>query len=231
MSFTVYAPVQPEEPIPGTTNIVAEGGDYTTDWRWLNKLSYTTTINKIHDITAFVGYEINENAERSYSGEAYGVLYPSSNTEYLSNGTSFPGIPVFGGGDKSTTISSFANVTYSLLDKYLFTATGRRDGSSKFGPDDEYGDFGALSAGWRISKEDFLKDVTWLNDLKIRASYGSAGNDEIPSGAYLSLLSGGGFGNYDLGGTNTSSLNGFYLYQFGNPGSTLGNQSNNQYRF
>jgi TonB-dependent starch-binding outer membrane protein SusC len=214
--FHGYSPVSPQEPIPGTTNVFSEGGDYTTDWRWLNKLSYTTTIAKIHNITAFAGYEVNENAERSYGGEAYGILYPSTNTEYLSNGTSYPGIPVFGGGDKSTSISEFANVTYSLLDKYLFTATGRRDGSSKFGPDDVYGNFGAVSAGWRISQEDFLKNVSWLSDLKLRASYGTVGNDAIPPGEYLSRLSGGNFGNYDLGGTNTSSLNGFYLYQFGN---------------
>ncbi|WP_295667836.1 TonB-dependent receptor [uncultured Mucilaginibacter sp.] len=212
-----YSPVQPQEPIPGTTNIFTEGGDYTTDWRWLNKLSYTTTINKVHDISAFVGYEASENVERSYGGEAYGILYPSVNTEYLGSGTSFPGIPVFGGGDKSTSLSTFGNITYSYMDKYLFTATGRRDGSSKFGPDNVYGNFGALSAGWRISQENFLKNVTWLSDLKLRASYGTSGNDEIPSSAYLSLLETGTFGNYDLGGTNTTSLNGYYLYQAGNP--------------
>jgi TonB-linked SusC/RagA family outer membrane protein len=211
-----YTPVQPQEPIPGTTNVFTEGGDYTTDWRWLNKLSYTTTINKIHQITAFAAYEISENVERSYGGEAYGILYPSSNTEYLGNGTSYPGVPVFGGGGKSTTISEFANVTYSLLDKYFFTATDRRDGSSIFGPDDVYGNFPAASVGWRISQENFLKNVTWLSDLKLKASYGKVGNDEIGDGKYLSLLSGGSFGNYDLGGTNTTSLNGFYLSQHGN---------------
>jgi hypothetical protein len=214
--FHSYSPIQPQEPIPGSNTLFSEGGDYSTDWRWLNKLSYTTTINKIHEITAFVGYEINELAERNYGGYAYNIAYPSTNTEYLSNGTSFPGIPVYGGGDKSTSISEFANVTYSLLDKYLFTATGRRDGSSKFGPDDAYGNFGAVSAGWRISQESFLKNVSWLSDLKIRASYGTVGNDAIGSGGYLSLLKGDNFGNYDLGGTNNTSLNGFYLYQFGN---------------
>lgn len=215
--FHGYTPEEPQTPIPFPSNVFTEGGDYSTDWRWLNKLSYTTTINKIHQITAFVAYEVNEYAERSYGGEAYGIQYPSINTEYLGNGTSYPGNPVFGGGDKSTSISEFGNITYSLYDKYLFTATGRRDGSSKFGPDDVYGNFGALSAGWRISQENFLKNVSWLNDLKLKASFGTVGNDEIGSGGYLALLSGGSFGNYDLGATNTSSLSGFYLAQFPNP--------------
>lgn len=212
-----YTPEMPQEPIPITTNVFTEGGDYSIDWRWLNKLSYTTTINNIHNISAFAGYEIRQFVERSYGGETFGILYPSSATQYLSNGTSYPGVPVFGSGDKFTSLSYFASVNYSLMDKYLFSATGRRDGSAKFGPDAVYGNFGAVSAGWRISKETFLEDVKWLNDLKLRASYGTAGNDNVSSGEYLTLLHHDNFGNYDLGGTNNTSMNGFYTYQAGNP--------------
>jgi TonB-linked SusC/RagA family outer membrane protein len=212
-----YFPTAYQEPVPITSNGVTEGGSYTTDWRWLNKLAYETTINHIHNITALVGYEINENVSRSYGSTATNILYPSPNTEYLGNGTVIAG-PGSGSGSKTTNLSYFANVTYSLLDKYLFTATARRDGTSLFGPQEEYGNFGAASAGWRISKEDFLKDVSWLNDLKLRASYGTAGNNAVNVGnAYLTLLATGPFGNYDLGGTNTSSLAGFYPAQLGNP--------------
>ena len=191
--------------------------DYSVDWRWLNKLSYTTTINHIHDISAFAGYEIHEFTARSYAGQVNNILFPTGSTEYLGNGTTYPNIPVFGGGDKYTGISSFASVNYSLLDKYLLYETGRRDGTSKFGPAEEYGNFGAISGGWRISKEAFLEKVTWLNDLKLRASYGTAGNDAVPSGKYLTTLARDNFGNYDLGGTNTTSMNGYYTYQLGNP--------------
>lgn len=215
--FHGYFPTAYEAPVPITSNGVNEGGSYTTDWRWLNKLAYTTTINNIHNITAFVGYEINENVFRSYGSTVTNILYPSPNTEYLGNGTLIPGLGQ-GTGAKSTNISYIANVTYSLLDKYLFTATARRDGTSKFGPQQEYGNFGAASAGWRISKENFLKDVKWLDDLKLRASYGTVGNNAVQVGnAYLTLLAGGPFGNYDLGGTNTSSLAGYYPAQIGNP--------------
>src|ERR1700743_1990989 len=73
----------------------------------------------------------------------------------------------------------------------------------------------APDGGFR--KEDFLKNVSWLDDLKLRASYGTAGNDAIPSGLYVATFSSDNFANYDLGGTNTSSMNGFYLRQLGNP--------------
>jgi len=218
--FHAYSPVQPQEPIPGTTNLFTEGGSYSTDWRWLNKLAYTTTINGIHNISAFAGYEMQEFAFRSYGAGTGNIGYPSSNTEYLGNGNTGTDAAylntVSGTGNKTTSLSYFANVTYSLLDKYLFTASGRRDGTSIVA--DHYGSFGAVSAGWRISKEDFLKDVSWLNDLKLRASYGGSGNNaSLSAGQYLTTLSGGNFGNYDLGGTNTTSMSGYYTYQLGNP--------------
>jgi TonB-linked SusC/RagA family outer membrane protein len=219
--FHGYTPVLSQEPIPIPVNVFTEGGDYSFDWRWLNKLSYTTTINNIHNISAFAAYEIREFVQRSYGGTTGNIAYPSTNTEYLGNGntgSSSAYVPtVFGSGDKFRSLSAFANITYSLMDKYLFTATGRRDGTSKFGVNAEYGNFGAVSAGWRISKESFLENVKWLSDLKLRASYGTAGNDAVPSGEYLTTLSGNNFGNYDLGGTNTTSMSGFYTYQLGNP--------------
>lgn len=218
--YHAYTPIQPQEPIPGTTNLFSEGGSYSTDWRWLNKLAYSTTINGIHNISAFAGYEIQEFAFRSYGAGTGNLGYPSSNTEYLGNGNTGTDAAylntVSGTGNKTTSLSYFANITYSLFDKYLVTATARRDGTSIVA--DAYGNFGALSAGWRISKEDFLKDVTWLNDLKLRASYGGSGNNaSLAAGEYLTTLSGGNFGNYDLGGTNTTSMSGYYTYQLGNP--------------
>lgn len=149
--FHAYSPASFQDPVPSATNQFTEGGSYTTDWRWLNKLAYTTTIAGIHNITVFAGYEVNENVARSYGASVENILYPSSNTEYLGNGTPLAGIaPPFGTGGKATSTSYFANLNYSLLDKYLLTATVRRDGSSLFGPKEKYGTFGAASAGWRI---------------------------------------------------------------------------------
>ena len=216
-----YTPGLFQEPLADTVNSFGEGTNYYTDWRWLNKLAYSMNIANMHKITAFAGYEARQYIYRSSFASTGNIGYPSTNTEYLSNGNTgtaafiTPGIS--GGGDQYTSTSVFANVTYSLLDKYLFTATGRRDGSSKFGPDKRNGDFGAASVGWRMSSEQFMQNIHWLDDLKLRASYGSTGNDAIGSGLYLATLSSGGFGNYDLGGTNTTSMTGYYPYQLGNP--------------
>jgi len=219
--FHSYTPVEYQEPIPAPTNLLTEGGAYSTDWRWLNKLAYSITLNGIHKISAFAGYEARQFTMRYYSGTTGNIGFPSTNTEYLSNGNTGTGSPyvptVAGSGDKAASISYFGNLTYSLMDKYLATATFRRDGSSRFGPDKLYGNFGAASVGWRISGEDFMKNIAWLNDLKLRVSYGASGNDEIGSGLYLATLSSGGFGDYDLAGTNVNSQAGYYLYQFGNP--------------
>src|SRR5690606_25195711 len=83
--------------------------------------------------------------------------------------------------------SYFARVNYSLLDKYLFTVTGRLDGSSKFGQDQKRAFFPSAAFAWKISEEDFLKDSQILSNLKFRTSYGETGNSEI--GVYQSLAS------------------------------------------
>lgn len=215
-----YSPQEYQEPIPGTTNLFSEGGAYTTDWRWLNKLSYTHTFANIHRVTAFVGYEASQFAERSYGGTTGNIGFPSTNTEYLSNGNSGAGTPfvptVYGGGAAYTTTSVFGNVTYSLMDRYLLTGTFRRDGSSDFGPSNRHGNFGAGSIGWRMTSEKFMQGIRWINDLKPRVSFGAVGNDDAQTVSYLAVISSGPFGAYDLGGTNTSSMAGYYPYQLGN---------------
>ncbi len=219
--YHYFTPADFQDPLADTSNTFGEGGAYSTDWRWLNKISYTTTIKSIHKISAFAGYEAHAFAYRSYGGVTGNLGFPSTNNQYLSSGNSGTGttfVPtVNGGGDKYTSAAALANVTYSLLDKYLFTATGRRDGSSKFGPDNRYGNFGSVSGGWRISKEDFMDKIRWINDLKLRASYGTIGNDAISTGIYEDVYTSDPYGSYDLAGTNTSSLSGYYLSILGNP--------------
>jgi TonB-linked SusC/RagA family outer membrane protein len=217
--FHVFGDTVPQDPGGATLNTFQEGGGYSTDWRWLNKLAYSTSFGGIHRLTAFVAYEAHELAIRGYSGLTGGLPYTDPSSQYLGQGNPnvFTSV-VSGSGDKQTDASYFGNFTYSLMDKYLLTGTLRRDGSSRFGPDKIYGTFGAASAGWRISQERFMEKITWINDLKLRASYGSAGNNAFPAGQYQSLYSDNSFGYYDLAGTNTSSMVGAYPYQIGNPG-------------
>lgn len=218
--YHFYTPGIFQEPLADTTNTFGEGGSYSTDWRWLNKISYSKTFNDIHKVTAFVGYEAHQFVYRGYEGVTGNLANASPNTEYLNSGNTGTGTfytpAVYGGGDKYNSSSLFGNATYSLMDKYLLTGTVRRDGSSKFGVNSRFGNFGAVSAGWRISHEKFLEKVNWLNDLKLRASYGSSGNDAIATGAYVDTYTSDPYGAYDLGGTNTSSMSGYYLSAFGN---------------
>ena len=99
----------------------------------------------------------------------------------------------------SKLISFFGRVSYDYDGKYLMTASIRHEGSSKFGPNNKWGNFPAASVGWRISQESFMEDTkSWLNDLKLRADYGVTGNQDFDD--YLSVAAMKGFGYYSFGG-------------------------------
>jgi TonB-linked SusC/RagA family outer membrane protein len=99
----------------------------------------------------------------------------------------------------STLIAFFGRLNYDFNSKYILTASLRHEGSSKFGMNNKWGDFPAVSAAWRITEEDFFKDkVSWINELKLRADYGITGNQDF--GNYLSLLLYGGAGYFPFNG-------------------------------
>ncbi len=208
-----------QNPIPIRQTYFYEGSSYYTDWRWLNKIAYSITINDIHKISAFVGYEAREYKSRYISVTADSLVSTAPNFQYLNGGFANPNFPPQGSGSILRSTSAFGNISYSLMDKYLFTATARYDGSSIFGINNVYGTFPAFSAGWRISQEKFMDKIDWINDLKLRGSWGKSGNDAIITGAQYSLVSANNFifGGYDLGGTNISQVLGAYPSQNGNP--------------
>ena len=114
--------------------------------------------------------------------------------------------------------SLFSRVNYIYNDKYILTGVVRRDGSSRFGANNRYGVFPAVSAAWRISSENFMKDLPWVSDLKIRGGYGLMGNSNNvdPNNQYSLFASNPGNG-YDINGTNTSISPGFFRSRIGNP--------------
>jgi TonB-dependent starch-binding outer membrane protein SusC len=105
--------------------------------------------------------------------------------------------------------SIFARINYTYKDRYAFQLLGRVDGSSKFGTNNKRGFFPAASAAWTISEEDFMNDVTNIDFLKLRASYGIVGNAGVPSGSY--------FDKYQRGGNNYNNIETIYLDALGNP--------------
>lgn len=147
--------------------------------RFNPQVEQTLTFNKdfgVHHLDALVGYTRYSANLRYTTGSVQSL---PNNIWVLRSGTSSPTV----GGEEfaSTLISYLARVNYSFMNKYLFQANFRRDGSSKFSKNDLYGNFPSASIGWRISEEPFIKDqVGWINDLKLRASYGIVGNQNIP---------------------------------------------------
>ncbi len=221
-SYRNFTDTIPQNVFSAPYNSFTEGSGWSSDWRWLNKVSYDLRINQIHKISAFVAYEARQYNFRASSGTTPNLAYTTPAFLNLNNGApTLNGGPyntVGGSSDAASSTSIFGNINYTLLDKYLFSFVIRRDGSSKFGPLSKYGTFPSYSAGWRISKEKFMSNVAWVNDLKLRAAIGSNGNDAIPSGLYLNQYSTNPYvSSYDLGGLNNAAMTGVGLYQIGNP--------------
>lgn len=150
--------------------------------RWVNTLNYQFDIKDIHSFNILAGYELikNESESTYVEGRGYPDTFDYDRAMAMIHtatyNTSF--YNTFGVPDR--TISWFGRVNYNLMDRYLFTATFRADGSSKFAPNNRWGYFPAVAAGWRISEESFMEDTRdWLSNLKLRLSWGESGADNI----------------------------------------------------
>jgi TonB-dependent starch-binding outer membrane protein SusC len=219
-SYRFFIDTFPQNVFSASYNQFTEGGGYSSDIRWTNKLSYEIRLKGIHKISAFAAYEFNKAKSRNSQGTVTGLPYTTPGYINLTNGTFNPTIPMSGGSGYENSTSIFGNINYALMDKYLLSFVGRRDGSSKFGPLNRYGNFFSYSGGWRVSKEKFMGNISWLNDLKLRGAYGENGNNAIPPDLYLDRYTLSGYVNYssyDLNGTNNSAFTGAGLYQLGNP--------------
>ena len=219
-SYRFFIDTFPQNVYSAPYNQFTEGGGYSTDLRWTNKVSYDIKFKNIHSISAFAAYEASKATSRSNQGTVTNLLYTTQGYLNLSNGAFNPVAPMVGSNGSENSTSVFGNINYILMDKYLFSFVARRDGSSKFGPLSRYGNFYSYSGGWRISKEKFMQRFTWLSDLKLRAAYGENGNNAIPADLYEDRYTTSGYVNYssyDLNGTNSSAFTGAGLYQLGNP--------------
>ncbi|HEY0610024.1 MAG TPA: SusC/RagA family TonB-linked outer membrane protein, partial [Chitinophaga sp.] len=163
------------------------------------KLNFVRQFGK-HNIDAFVAYEQSKTVMDSLSASR--LNFPSTQTPELSQGG--PAAADKGSEGKSYTFtrkSYIGRVAYNYEEKYLLELQARIDGSSTFPPGNQYGFFPSVSAGWRISKEDWFQNVSFINDLKLRASYGTLGNDNVKLFQYFDNYS---FNNqYVLGSTGT----------------------------
>jgi TonB-linked SusC/RagA family outer membrane protein len=184
-------------------------------YNWTNTLSYQGLFGK-HGVNVVVGTESVEDYTSGQGGSIQG--FPNFDPNYVNLSTGTTNKNLYSGKGSNSLFSEFARLDYIFDNKYLLNATIRRDGSSKFPKNQRYGYFPAVSAGWRISQESFMKNIKWLTDLKLRGGWGIMGN-QINMGskdAYNTFSTNIGQSYYPLDG-NAALLPGFYQDQIANP--------------
>ena len=200
------------------TNSLGLDSNYGGDWVWTNLLTFDKTFGQ-HKILAVAGYEaVKYGIRRTMDAARGGYFTDDPNYRTLSNGALIQSAN--SSYDTPTTLGSqFLRADYQLMGKYMLSATVRRDGSSRFGVDNRYGIFPSFSAGWRISDEDFFKGISFINDMKIRGSWGLMGNQLAvsPQNQFYSYGGSPSTSFYDVNGTFTSSVQGFRPTRIGNP--------------
>ena len=211
-----FTPRNIEGSEPSASDALDVDYNYNQGWTWYNTLNYTKTFNENHRLSVLLGTEALSGRYRDLGANRSNYFSIDPNYRYLNAGTA--GITNYGGGSESSLFSLFAKVNYVLKDRYLFEATFRRDGSSRFSADNRYANFPAFSVGWRLSEESFLSGVSWITDLKLRAGWGQMGNQEIANyNEFTTYRTSLDASAYDIAGANTSVVAGFDSQYFGNP--------------
>lgn len=170
-----------------------------------NTLNFVKRINDKHSINAIAGMSYSFVHSESFSlstagGFANDLVYTLNNAI-----PSAAGVTVTGTSSETNNalVSYFGRAQYSYAGKYLLSASIRRDASSRFGKDNQWGTFPSLSLGWRISQEKFLENTRWINDLKLRASWGKSGNNNIGDYSAVPTLSNA---TYNYGGSSPTAV-------------------------
>jgi TonB-linked SusC/RagA family outer membrane protein len=211
------------------TNSYNENSANSYSYNWTNTLTYLKTFGK-HNLNVVIGTEAVETYDKSLGGSIQGFY--NFDPDYVSLSTGTTNKNTYSSKSSTSLLSEFARLDYVFDNKYLFNATIRRDGSSKFPVTQRYGYFPAFSAGWRVSQEGFLKEVKWLTDLKVRGGWGIMGN-QINMGAkdaYTTFGTNIGQSYYPLDG-NSALLPGFYQDQIANPNALWEKDINSNFGF
>lgn len=196
-------------------NSLAVNSGFGSTMTWTNTLNYNQVFGK-HNVQVLLGAEAIESNSRSVTGGSARFFSEDFNYLIVNNGTM--NLMATSAIASNSLFSIFGRVDYGFADKYLFGFTLRRDGSSRFGPEKRYGVFPSASVGWRISEEGFMTGFTWLEDLKLRASYGVLGSQNNVSGDNSFFLYGSNLAKtyYDLSGSSNSTVQGFSQTRIGN---------------
>lgn len=231
----IINPTFTEGALSRTTNSLQFDQNHYLSMTFSNTLRYNWDLNENHHFKFLIGTEYIKTNVDFQTTRKEGFALQTEDYFTLSSGTG--NTNVTGGSTGNRLFSQFGRMDYSFSDKYLAAITIRRDGSSRFGSDNQYGIFPAASVGWRIDKENFMKNVQFFSELKLRAGVGRVGNQQIGDlarfglfdtryGTTLAQLVGGFWEQYmnigtaySLSGANTGTLpSGFVQTQAANSG-------------
>ncbi len=216
-NYRYYTRLQYENSENNSAFGYGEGSGYSLAWTLTNTASYKKKFG-FHNIDVIAGQEalntgagrnLNANGQNPFSTDLNYITITNVNSRQTGS-DQFSGVNFY---------SLFGQAKYNFNEKYYVSAVVRRDGSSRFGSTTRYGVFPAFSAAWRVSAEPFMKSIPAISDLKVRVGYGTVGNSNNvdPSNQYS--LYGASLGNsaYDINGTNSSVVAGYYRTRIGNP--------------
>ena len=175
-------------------------------WSVENYLTYNKEINENNSITGLLGVSWQQSDFEELQGRGFPLPSDGLRTNNLNSGSNQF---AYSSKNRRALNSFFTRINYNLMNKYLFTFTGRADGSSVFGDNNKYSFFPSAAFAWRVSEEDFLLDSSSISNLKIRASYGLTGNSDIPPYSSLGVLNSGYYGIFNesrFGGTGLGTL-------------------------
>lgn len=172
-------------------------GDY---WSWENTLNYDGTFGK-HNLSALAGYTMEEGNYEWFSASKTNIPNEDPSMWYLD--AAADGDLASGSASSVSMMSFLGRINYSYDNKYLATVNFRADASSKFPKENRWGYFPSVALGWKISKESFLENATWLTNLKLRAGWGQIGNQNIGSYPYQETMNGNSQYRYLFGMTPT----------------------------
>jgi TonB-linked SusC/RagA family outer membrane protein len=174
----------------GVPNSLTRQTTFHTDILSENTLNYTKTVG-FHEFGGLLGFTM-QRTENKYNA-IVGTNFPDEEmlsynlaSALILDSPTLPGTTSFYYSESM--VSLIGRLNYSYKGKYMFSASMRSDGSSKFAAGNKWGQFPAFSAGWRVSEEGFLKDAAWLSNLKLRVSYGLTGNNNIPQYSYMNSV-------------------------------------------
>jgi TonB-dependent starch-binding outer membrane protein SusC len=199
------------------SNSYNELGGHVSNWTWTNTISYNNVFAEKHSVKVLFGYESAQFTQRELGGSR--IQYFSDNPDYLNLSNGSPvGQTNYSFFRKTTLASTLARIDYAYADKFFLGLNGRRDASSVFSAANRAANFYSVSAGWQISQENFMKSISWLNSLKLRASYGELGSISNTTGvnSFTTYSQSAGGTYYAIDGSNNNISTGFAYSTLGN---------------